>query len=211
MKVVRKMIKTHKVKIYPNATMSKELEKLFDYRRFIWNKGLKVWQEMYEESQLMADKHILPNERKVRDELVRDKADWQYRLSARVLQLAVKDLAQAWHNFFNPNMPNHQRPRFKSKKRSAKSFTTDRAKIIAGKLRLDKPREGISTWFDIRLAEMPRWHGELKLVTVKLEQDGYYASLAIEMPEVVVDYNQSKATGVDANIGRFVYQDDDGY
>ena len=97
----------------------------------------------------MSDKE--PNER-VRDEL----ADWQYQLSARVLQLAVKDLAQAWHNFFNPNMPNHRRPRFKSKKKSVTSFTTDRAKIIAGKLRLDKPREGISKWFDIRLSEMPR-------------------------------------------------------
>ena len=31
------------------------------------------------------------------------------------------------------------------------------------------------------------------------------------MPEVVVAINQSKATGVDANIGRFVYQDDAGY
>lgn len=205
------MIKTHKVKIYPNATIIKELENLFDYRRFVWNKGLEVWQEMYEAAQLMSDKHLKPNERKVRDELVRDKADWQYQLSARVLQLAVKDLAQAWHNFFNPNMPNHRRPRFKSKKKSVKSFTTDRAKIIAGKLRLDKPREGLSKWFDIRLSEMPRWHGELKQVTVKLEADGYYASLAIEMPEVVVAINQSKATGVDANIGRFVYQDDAGY
>jgi putative transposase len=205
------MIKTHKVKIYPNATMSKELEKLFDYRRFVWNKGLEVWREMYEESQLMADKHLKPNERKVRDELVRDKADWQYQLSARVLQLAVKDLAKAWNNFFNPNMPNHRPPRFKSKKRFAKTFTTDRAKIIAGKLRLDKPREGISKWFDIRLAEFPRWNGELKQVTVKLEADGYYASLVIEVPEVAVNHNQSKVTGVDANIGRFVYQDDDGY
>lgn len=147
----------------------------------------------------------------MRDELVRDKADWQYQLSARVLQLAVKDLAKAWNNFFNPNMSNHRPPRFKSKKRFAKTFTTDRAKIIAGKLRLDKPREGISKWFDIRLAEFPRWNGELKQVTVKLEADGYYASLVIEVPEVAVNHNQSKVTGVDANIGRFVYQDDDGY
>ena len=175
------MIKTHKVKIYPNATTCKELEKLFDYRRFVWNKGLEVWQEMYEASKLMSDKHLKPNERKVRDELDRDKADGQYQLSARVLQQAVKDLAQAWSNFFNPSMPNHRRPRFKSKKKSAKSFTTDRAKIIAGMLRLDKPREGSSKW-----------------VTVKLEADGYYASLAIEMLENVVAHNHSKATGVDA-------------
>lgn len=47
------MIKTHKVKIYPNATIIKELENLFDYRRFVWNKGLEVWQEMYEAAQFL--------------------------------------------------------------------------------------------------------------------------------------------------------------
>ncbi|MBN3487831.1 hypothetical protein HAV34_07785, partial [Lactobacillus acidophilus] len=45
-----------------------------------------------------------PNERRVRDELVANKADWQYDLSARCLQLAIKDLANAWKNFLSHNL-----------------------------------------------------------------------------------------------------------
>ena len=59
------MIKTHKIKLYPNATMRKELEKLFDYRRFVWNQGLEIWNDMYDASLVMMDKSIRPNERKV--------------------------------------------------------------------------------------------------------------------------------------------------
>ena len=40
------------------------------------------------------------------------------------------------------------KPHFKSKKAPRQGFKTDRAKVVNGKLRLDKPR-GIKTWFDI--------------------------------------------------------------
>ncbi|MCK2064337.1 transposase, partial [Lactobacillus acidophilus] len=80
-----------------------------------------------------------PNERRVRDELVTNKADWQYDLSARCLQLAVKDLANAWKNFFDKSQSDWGIPSFKSKKSPRQGFKTDRAKIVNGKLRLDRP------------------------------------------------------------------------
>ncbi len=113
------------------------LTRLFAYRRYCYNQALEIWNEMYDASVVMADKTLRPNERKVRNELVNDKQDWQYAQSARVLQLAVNDLARAWQNYFDPQMPNHAQPQFKSKKRSKNSFKTDRAKVIGNKLRLD--------------------------------------------------------------------------
>jgi putative transposase len=165
---------------------------------------------MYDESVVMADKSLRPNERKVRNELVNNKQDWQFDQSARVLQLAVSDLAKGWQNYFNPQMPNHAQPRFKSKKRSKNSFKTDRAKIVAGKLRLDKPR-GVKDWYDIRLAEQPRWSGEIKLATVVEEADGYYVCLSIEVAEAVVMKACHTVTAVDANVARFDYKDASGY
>ena len=53
---------------------------------------------MYEAHSLNKQDNLSPNERRVRDELVANKADWQYDLSARCLQLAIKDLANAWKN-----------------------------------------------------------------------------------------------------------------
>jgi putative transposase len=204
------LIKTHKIKLYPNATMRRELERLFNYRRFCWNQALETWNVMYDASLLMADKTLRPNERKVRDELVWNKADWQYEQSARVLQLAVNDLSKAWKNYFNPKMPDHGKPNWKSKKRSRKTFKTDRAQLLNGKLRLDKPR-GAGAWYDIKLAEQPHWQGELKQVCVVQAADGYYASFSIEVQTSVEKRPVLTVTGVDANIGKFDYRTSTGY
>ncbi|OAU48965.1 transposase, partial [Lacticaseibacillus rhamnosus] len=204
------MIKTHKIKLYPNATMRKELEKLFDYRRFVWNQGLEIWNDMYDASLVMMDKSIRPNERKVRDELVANKADWQFERSARVLQLAVNDLSKAWANYLNPKMPNHDKPKWKSKKRSRKTFRTDRAQIVNGKLRLDKPH-GTRVWYDIKMAEQPRWQGEIKQVCIVQDADGYYASLSIEATVMVEKRTIRRVTAVDVNVGKFDYKTPSGY
>ena len=204
------MIKTHKIKIYPNATMRKVLTSLFNYRRYCYNLALETWNEMYDASVILDDQSFRPSERKVRDELVANKQDWQYRQSARVLQLAVSDLAKAWQNHFNPKMPNHAKPRYKAKKRSKNVFKTDSAQVVNARLRLDRPC-GVQAWYDIRLAEKPRWQGQLKLVTVVEEANGYYACLAIDVPTAVVEKRGQRVTGVDANIARFDYKAADVY
>ena len=93
------VIRTQKVRLRPNRTMRKALDDHCDYRRYCWNQGLALWNTMYEASLVMDDKKLRPNEREVRDELVANKADWQYKLSSRCLQLAISDLAKAWDNF----------------------------------------------------------------------------------------------------------------
>lgn len=70
-----------------------------------WNQALEVWQNMYEARTLDKINNPSPSERRVRDELVNNKADWQFALSARCLQLAVKDLANTWKNFFDKAQP----------------------------------------------------------------------------------------------------------
>lgn len=119
---------TKKVRLYPNKTMAKILDNLCNYRRYCWNQGLELWYDLYDQriemvpaslrqkSQLVIkDKTIMfsdeeqelldmfpsPSERVVRDLMIRDKDDWQRRLSSQVLQLAIRDLANAWSAFFN--------------------------------------------------------------------------------------------------------------
>ena len=60
---------------------------------------------MYDASLILDNKKLRPSERKVRNELVANKADWQYQLSARCLQLAISDLGKAWKNFFDKAQP----------------------------------------------------------------------------------------------------------
>lgn len=197
-------IKTQVVKLKVNKTMQKHLESLCDYRRYCWNKGLETWQAMYEAHTLNPTDNPSPNERRVRNELVANKEDWQYELSARCLQLAITDLANAWKNFFDKAQKDWGKPSFKSKKSPRQGFKTDRAKIVNGKLRLDKPR-GISqnTWYDLSTFE-PLKMTEAKVISIFKENNSYYAALPYEQ-DTVAKYKAHQKTAVDVNIGHFNY------
>ena len=197
-------IKTQVVKLKVNKTMQKHLDALCDYRRYCWNKGIETWQLMYEAHTLNQKDNPSPNERRVRDELVANKADWQYDLSARCLQLAIKDLANAWKNFFDKSQPDWGIPSFKSKKAPRQGFKTDRAKIVNGRLRLDRPRSiSKESWFDLKSYEALKMD-EVKVVSVFKEKDDYYAALPYE-EEIKLKAKTQQKTAVDVNVGHFNY------
>lgn len=199
------MIRVQKVRLYPNQTMKKALDDLCDYRRYCWNKGLALWNDMYDASLILGDNKLSPSERKVRDELVANKEDWQYQLSARCLQLTISDLGKAWSNFFNKSTKDWCKPKFKSKKDSRQGFKTDRAKIVNGKLRLDKPH-GVKTWYDIKFKGAKSLDGKLKVISIYRENGKYWASLPFEV-EIDKKDKTGKKTAVDVNVGHFDYTD----
>lgn len=202
------MLKTHQIKIEPNAHMRQQIKDLFNYRRYCWNQALGLWNDLYNESVILNDKKKRPNERIVRNSLVMNKQDWQYTLSSRVLQQTTVQLSNAWKNYFNPKMPNHRRPKFKSKKNYKPTFTTDRAKIVDGKLLLDKPHAiNKSVWYGIKLREQPRFEGKLKLCTIVEKADGLYASLLFDTTQEYHEPIKVGTTGVDVNVKRFNHKD----
>ena len=197
-------IKTQVVKLKVNKTMQKHLDALCDYRRYCWNKGLETWQLMHEAHTLNKKDNPRPNERRVRNELVANKADWQYDLSARCLQLAIKDLANAWKNFFDKAQPDWGMPSFKSKKAPRQGFKTDRAKIVNGKLRLDRPRSiSKESWFDLKSYEALKMD-EVKVVSIFKEKGSYYAALPYE-EDMPAKAKTHQKTAVDVNVGHFNY------
>lgn len=200
-------IKTQKVRLYPNNEMKKVLDELCDYRRYCWNKGLETWNNMYDASLILGDKKLSPSERKVRDELVADKQDWQFKLSARTLQLAITDLGNAWKNFFNKAKPDWGKPKFKSKKAPRQGFKTDRAKVVNGKLRLDKPRDTTHMWSDITIKGLKSTQGVLTTVSVYHENGEYHASLPFKDVTVYEKAKTKVNTAVDVNVGHFNYTD----
>lgn len=197
-------IKTQIVKLKVNKAMQSHLDELCDYRRYCWNKGLETWQTMYEAHTLNKTDNPSPNERRVRDELVANKEDWQYDLSARCLQLAIKDLANAWKNFFDKAQKDWGKPSFKSKKAPRQGFKTDRAKIVNGKIRLDKPRSiAKDSWFDLASLE-PLKMDKVKVVSTFKENGSYWAALSYE-EETVPKTKTHQKTAIDVNVGHFNY------
>ena len=196
------MIRTQKVRLYPNRHMKKVLDSLCDYRRYCWNEGLATWNDMYDLYTLDPNSPR-PSFYSVRNELVANKADWQYELSARTLQLAITDLGNAWKNFFDKAQPDWGKPTFKSKKAARQGFKTDRAKIVAGKLRLDKPR-GVKDWYDIRISKHADLSGVLKVISIYRENGKYWASLPFEV-ELDDKPLTSCNSAVDVNVGHLNY------
>lgn len=216
------------VRLYPNNTMKTVLDSLCDYRRYCWNQGLELWDTLYdarliglsaelrnkiktsltdktiefsEEEQTLRALFPAPSERVIRDELVAQKADWQFELSSRVLQLAIKDLASAWNLFFN-NPKTASKPRFQSRKKPKQGFKTDSARIKNGRLVLDKPRAYNGEWSNIRFngANIP--NGKLKLCSITRTKEKYIATITVDVETTTLP-KTGKKTAVDANIDHF--------
>lgn len=216
------------IRLYPNKTMKTVLDSLCDYRRYCWNKGLELWNTLYEarllglpdelkdkinasltdktiqfseEEQILRAIYPRPSERSVRDKLVAQKADWQFEFSARVLQQTIKDLAVAWNLFFN-NPKTAGKPHFQGRKKLKQGFKTDRARIKNCHLLLDKPSAYKGKWVGIRFKGATIPDGKLKLCAVTRTNGKYIATITIDI-ETVMLTKTGKKTAVDANVDHF--------
>ena len=216
------------VRLYPNQTMKTVLDSLCDYRRYCWNQGLELWNTLYEarlislsdelrvkikasltdktikfseEEQALRTLFPAPYERKVRDELVAQRAEWQFERSLRVLQQAIKDLATAWKLFFN-NPKTANKPGFQSHKKPKQGFKTDKARIKNGRLVLDKPHAYKGEWMSIRFKGVSIPDGKLKLCAVTRTKGKYIATITIDVDTVALP-KTGKKTAVDANVDHF--------
>jgi len=225
------MILSMQVELYPNEHMKKYLDKQCDYRRYCWNKGLELWNILYEQRTIslptalkvkikesLTDKKIkftkaetdlrklfpAPNERNVRNELTANKEDWEYENSSRVLLFAVKDLADSWNRYLKKSQENTGKPKFKSKKDPQQGFKTERVRIKNNKLYLDKPRQYQGKWSPIRFKGGNISDGEIKLCSITRIKGHYIATMSIET-EVKSIKKTGKNTAVDANVDHFDY------
>lgn len=216
------------VRLYPNKTMQTVLDSLCDYRRYCWNRGLELWNTLYEqrligltdelrakikasltdktiqfseEEQIMRARFPAPSQIRVQNELVAQKADWQYELSARALLLAIKDLAIAWNHFFN-NPKTAKKPSFQSRKKPKQGFKTDSARIKNGRLVLDKPHAHKGEWSSIRFKGASISDGKLKLCAITRTKGKYIATITADVEPIVLP-KTGKKTAVDANVDHF--------
>lgn len=212
------------VRLYPNKTMKHVLDSLCDYRRYCWNQAIECWNEQYEarligisesvlnklrsktEPLTLEEKELVnqcpnPSHYSVQNELVAQKEDWQYALSSRVLQQAVKDVATAWGLFFN-HQDTAGRPTFKTRKSPKQGFKTDRARIRCGKLLLDKPHGYRGQWKPIRFKGLSIPDGKLILCSVTRVNGRYTATFTIDVEPTPLPHTGRK-TAVDANVDHF--------
>ena len=111
------MIKSIKIRLSPTKEQEELMFQSVGIARFAYNWGLSKWEEMYKEG-------IQPSKAKIRKEFnnsIRKNDDfkWLYNVSGQITAQAFADLEDAYKNFFDGLA---QRPKFKNKKKSKKSF-----------------------------------------------------------------------------------------
>ena len=218
---------TRKVVLKPNIAMKQVLDSLCDYRRYCWNEALELWNTLYEQrligltkeerstvrefvkskQPLTAELQELnalypsPNNYTVRNILVAQKEDWQYFLSPRVLQLAVKDLADAWSRFYKSSKE-FGKPKFRSRKDLKQGFKTDCSRIVNGKLVLDKPQPYKGDWYPISFRGASLEDGKISLCSVTRVNGKYYATFVVEVETPNLP-KMGKINAVDLNVDHF--------
>ncbi len=163
--------RAYKFRLYPDREQAELFQKTFGCCRFLYNHMLADKTEMYEKTGKM--KRLTPAGYK-KDH------PWLKEVDSLALANVQLHLESAYKKYFSQEKAGH--PKFKSKHRSRKSYTTNvvngNIRIEGGKLRL--PKAG---YVKIRChREIPEDY-VLKSVTVSMEPSGkYYAALLYEYP-----------------------------
>ena len=117
------MILTKKVRLYPNELEEQKLWQSVGTARFIYNWTLKRQEENYKNGGKFISDGVL---RKEITKLKKNELSWLNEVSNNVAKQAVKDACNAYKRFFK-GLSN--KPKFKSKKKSKKSFYNDNVKL----------------------------------------------------------------------------------
>nr|DAS70732.1 MAG TPA: endonuclease [Caudoviricetes sp.] len=190
-----KLNKAYYFRLYPNKEDQVLLKKHFGSVRFIYNTMLRFKKFFYEK---FGEN---PSNRELSYALTHlkklEEYSWLNEVNSQTLQATLKDLDNAYKNFFEKRA---NFPKFKSKKTHKFSFRVPQRVFIVNDNRLKVPKfiEGIKVKLHREII------GTIKNATIKLNPSGkYYVSLTVEYDNQIPakpEVNPSSATGLDLGI-----------
>ena len=194
--------RAYRFRLYPGREQEILFHRTFGCCRFVYNRMLADKKAMYEETG--KTKRLTPAGYK-------KDFPWLKEVDSLALANVQLHLEAAFARFFEPGKNRY--PRFKSKHRSRKSYTTN---VVNGNITLEDGRLRLPKAGPVRIRQhrrIPEGY-VLKSVTVSMEPSGkYYASLLYEYPAREnqtpgADREDAKALGIDfAMRGMAVFSD----
>lgn len=195
------MNKSFKFRLYPNKQQQELINKTFGCVRFIYNKMLEDKINYYKECQKMLNN--TPAQYK-------QEFEWLKEVDSLALANAQQNLNKAYNNFFRNKKTGF--PKFKSKKYSKDSYTTNNQKGTVSILNTNHikiPKVGIIKFKQHRL--IPENY-VIKSVTIsKSKTNKYYISILTQYTYEIPDVNLNKddSIGLDYSSPHF-YVDSQG-
>lgn len=186
------MIRSIKIRLKPTKEQEILMNKSVGVSRFVFNWGLSKWEEMYKEG-------LKPNGKKIKkifNNTIKkeEQYKWLGEVSSQLISETFNDLQKSFDNFFDGKA---KYPRFKTKKRSKKSFYVryDRMNIKNDTVNIEKiGRVEFTTNYNIPILKAyvnPRCHFDGKY---------WYLTFGFEQDENQVELNHDLSIGIDLGI-----------
>ncbi|KMT22906.1 RNA-guided endonuclease InsQ/TnpB family protein [Clostridium cylindrosporum] len=186
------MIKSIKVRLLPTKEQEELMFKSVGIARFTYNWGLNKWGELYEEGSKPSKSAI----KKEFNNTVKKSQEykWLYEVSAQITSQAFSDLDTAFKKFFKKESGY---PKFKSKKKSRKSFYVryDAIKFEDNRVNLEKIGK-VKYKTNHIIPGLPKYNNP------RCHFDGkyWYLTLGFEQGEKQTELNNDLSIGIDLGI-----------
>lgn len=186
------MKKAHKIRIYPNKRQQIQFQRTFGCVRFYWNflldQRITNYKMKKEDANYREDKTTYAALKKM------EEYAWLKEVEAQPLSQVNMDLNKAYKNTFKSNFGF---PKFKSKKRSNKSYRT------AMGIKINDNYFYVSKVGWVKMAECLRFKGKVMNVTISQSKSGkYFASFLVDTENVVKEPVEN-TIGLDLGITHF--------
>jgi len=196
------MQKAHKIRLNPTPEQTQWLLQASGLARFAFNWGLSEWEKQYE----AGEKPSAYKLKKQFNAIRREQFPWSYDVTKNSVDTAFLNLDVAFKNFFRRCKNGDTKkgyPHFKSKRRSRKSFRMDgsRVKLDGHWLKLEKMDEPIN------MAEVLRFDGKIKSVTISEDAGHWYAAVNVEV-EPPEHEHPKESVGIDLGVKSLVVLSD---
>jgi putative transposase len=190
------MIKAHKIRLNPTPDQAAYFTRCVGVARFVYNWGVEQWKRQYAAGE-NPSAYTLKKQFNV---VKREQFPFVGAVAKDVAEGAFTNLAAAFKNFFDSHTGKRsgqkmKYPRFKSKKRSKRSFrlNNDKFKVVGHGLYV--PRLG---W--VNMAEQLRFQGKIMGAVVSKEADWWYVAISVEVPQPAQVQFPKQSVGIDLGV-----------
>ena len=198
------MLKAYKYRIYPNKEQERLINKNIGCTRFVFNHYLSKRIDTYKSE----EKSLNYNDNANNLKLLKKEYEWLKEVESTSLQQTLRDLDQAYKNFFRRVKQGGDKagfPKFKSKRNNKQSYRCQvvNNNICVGENRIKLPKLGM-----VKIRNSKQFNGVIKNATIsKTNTNKYYVSLCVDVENYILPKNDFKV-GIDLGIKEFCVMSD---
>lgn len=198
------MLKAYKYRMYPNKEQEILINKNIGCTRFVFNHYLSERIDNYKEAQKSLNYSDNANNLKQ----LKKEYEWLKEVESTSLQQTLRDLDQAYKNFFRRVKQGGDKagfPKFKSKRNNKQSY---RCQVVNNNICVNENRVKLPKLGMVKIRNSKQFNGIIKNATIsKTNTNKYYVSLCVDVENYILPKNDFKV-GIDLGIKEFCVMSD---